>query len=39
MISKKLVTLKNDVSIKNDAADFVIKDIIIDKSYDFLRAM
>ena len=31
MISKKLVTLKNDVPLKNDAADFIIKDINKDK--------
>ena len=28
MISKKLVTLKNDVPLKNDAADFIIKNVI-----------
>ena len=39
MISKQLVTLKNDVPLKNDAADFVIKDINKDKLYDFLRDM
>ena len=27
MISKQLVTLKNDVPLRNDAADFIIKDI------------
>ena len=37
MISKQLVTLKNDVPLKNDAADFIIKDINKDKLYDFLR--
>ena len=39
MISKQLVTLKNDVPLKNDAADFIIKDINKDKLYDFLREM
>ncbi len=39
MISKRLVTLKNDVPLKNDATDFVIKDINKDKLYDFLRKM
>ncbi|RPG94805.1 MAG: DNA polymerase I, partial [Candidatus Pelagibacter sp. TMED286] len=39
MISKQLVTLKNDVPLKNDVADFFIKDINKDKLYDFLREM
>jgi len=39
MISKQLVTLKNNVPLKNDAADFVIKDINKDKLYGFLREM
>ncbi len=39
LISKQLVTLKNDVPLKNDATDFVIKDIDKDKLYDFLREM
>ncbi len=39
MISKQLVTLKNDVPLKNDAADFIIKDIDRDRLYDFLREM
>ena len=39
MISKQLVTLKNDVPLKNDATDFIIKDINKDKLYDFLRDM
>mgnify|MGYP003312657545 CR=1 FL=1 len=39
MISKQLVTLKNDVPLKNDAADFIIKDINKDKLYNFLREM
>jgi DNA polymerase-1 len=39
MISKRLVTLKNDVPLKNDATDFIIKDINKDKLYNFLREM
>ena len=39
MISKQLVTLKNDVPLRNDAADFIIKEINKDKLYDFLRDM
>jgi DNA polymerase-1 len=39
MISKRLVTLKNDVPLKNNATDFIIKDINKDKLYDFLREM
>jgi len=39
MISKQLVTLKDDVPLKNDAAEFIIKDINKDKLYDFLRDM
>ncbi|MDC2986547.1 DNA polymerase I [Candidatus Pelagibacter bacterium] len=39
MISKQLVTLKNDVPLKNDVTDFIIKDINRDKLYDFLREM
>ncbi len=39
VISKQLVTLKNDVPLKNDAADFIIKDINKEKLYEFLRDM
>ena len=39
MISKQLVTLKNDVPLKNEATDFIIKDINKDKLYNFLRDM
>ncbi len=39
IISKQLVTLKNDVPLKNDVSDFIIKDINRDKLYDFLREM
>jgi len=39
MISKQLVTLKNDVPLKYDVTDFIIKDINKDKLYNFLRDM
>ena len=39
MISKQLVTLKKDVPLKSDAADFIIKEINKDKLYEFLREM
>ncbi len=39
MISKQLVTLKNDVPLKNNADEFIIKDVNKDKLYDFLRDM
>ncbi|WP_075533828.1 DNA polymerase I [Candidatus Pelagibacter communis] len=39
MISKQLVTLKNDVPLKHDATDFIIKAINKDKLYNFLRDM
>ena len=39
LISKQLVTLKNDVPLKNDATDFIIKDVDKNKLYDFLREM
>ena len=39
MISKQLVTLKNDVPLKDDATDFIIKGINKDKLYNFLRDM
>ena len=38
-ISKKLVTLKNDVPIKNDPNEFLIKGINKNKLYEFLRNM
>jgi DNA polymerase-1 len=38
-VSKKLVTLKDDVPLKDNATDFIIKDINKDKLYDFLREM
>ncbi len=39
LISKQLVTLKDDVPLKNDPNDFIIKDIKKDKLYNFLREM
>ena len=38
-ISKKLVTLKNDVPVKNKIESFLIKEIKKDKLYNFLREM
>ncbi len=39
LISKQLVTLKNDVTLKIDATEFIIKDVNRKKLYDFLREM
>jgi len=39
MLSKQLVTLKDDVPVKNDPNEFLIKDINKDKLYEFLRDM
>ena len=39
LISKQLVTLKNDVPLKDDATNFIIKEINKDKLYNFLRDM
>jgi len=39
LISKKLVTLKNDVPVKNNLEDFILKNIDKDKLYNFLRDM
>ncbi len=39
ILSKKLVTLKDDVPVKNDPNEFLIKDINKDKLYEFLREM
>ena len=39
IISKKLVTLKKDVPIKDDVADFKLKEIDKEKLYNFLREM
>ncbi len=39
LLSKKLVTLKKDVPVKNEPNEFIIKDIDKDKLYEFLREM
>ncbi len=39
IISKKLVTLKNDVPVKNKIEEFILKSIDKDKLYSFLREM
>ena len=39
ILSKQLVTLKDDVPVKNDPNEFLIKGINKDKLYDFLRNM
>ena len=39
IISKKLVTLKNDVPVKNKITEFYLKDIDKEKLYGFLREM
>ena len=39
LLSKQLVTLKDDVPVKNDPTDFLIKNIDKDKLYEFLREM
>ena len=39
LLSKQLVTLKDDVPVKNDPGEFLIKDIDKDKLYEFLREM
>jgi len=39
LISKQLVTLKNDVPLRDDATNFIIKEIDKDKLYNFLRDM
>jgi len=39
LLSKQLVTLKNDVPLKNDPNEFIIKDIDKDKLYEFLNEM
>ena len=37
LVSKKLVTLKNDVPVKDKLTDFVLKKVDVDKLYNFLR--
>jgi DNA polymerase-1 len=39
LLSKQLVTLKDDVPVKNDPSEFLIKDVNKDKLYEFLREM
>ncbi len=39
LLSRKLVTLKDDVPVKNDPSEFLIKAIDKDKLYEFLREM
>jgi len=39
MLSKQLVTLKDDVPVKKDLNEFLIKDIDKEKLYEFLREM
>ena len=39
LLSKQLVTLKNDVPVKNNPGEFLIKDVDKDKLYEFLREM
>jgi DNA polymerase I len=39
LLSKKLVTLKNDVPVKDDLNSFILKEIRKEKLYDFLREM
>ena len=39
LLSKKLVTLKDDVPIKDDPSSFILKKVEKDKLYDFLREM
>jgi DNA polymerase-1 len=38
-LSKQLVTLKDDVPVKNDPNEFIIKDVNKEKLYEFLREM
>jgi DNA polymerase-1 len=39
LLSRKLVTLKNDVPVKDDLNSFILKEIKKEKLYDFLREM
>ena len=39
ILSRKLVTLKNDVPVKDEPDSFILKDIQKEKLYDFLREM
>ena len=39
LLSRKLVTLKDDVPVKDDLESFILKDVQKEKLYDFLREM
>ena len=39
LLSRKLVTLKDDVPVKDDLNSFILKDVQKEKLYDFLREM
>ena len=39
LLSRKLVTLKNDVPVKDELSSFILQDIKKEKLYDFLREM
>jgi len=39
LLSRKLVTLKDDVPVKDDPNSFILKDVQKEKLYDFLREM
>ena len=39
LLSRQLVTLKDDVPVKNDPSEFLIKDVDKEKLYEFLREM
>ena len=39
LLSRKLVTLKDDVPVKEDPSKFILKEVQKDKLYDFLREM
>ncbi len=39
LLSRKLVTLKDDVPVKDDPGSFILKDVKKEKLYDFLREM
>ena len=39
ILSRKLVTLKDDVPVKDDLTSFILKDVKKEKLYDFLREM
>jgi len=39
LLSRKLVTLKNDVPVKDDLSSFILKEVQKEKLFDFLREM